>query len=182
MWRDNLVKNVQTVVGIALLLVVVYIADFFLDVNRFGILPRHVASLPFIFTAPFLHGSLVHLISNLIGLSIFSFILLQQGRKYFYSSCLFIIIFSGLFVWLIGREAIHLGASGVIFGLWSLIIFRAFFERKFLYIVLATLVVFFHGGMVFGLLPTARYVSFEAHIGGALGGVLFAYIMHKKVR
>ena len=175
-------KAVKAVIWVTAIMAGIYFIDsaLGLNLNQYGVRPREVDSLWFVLTSPFLHGHLGHLLSNLIGLAIFTFILFQKGERYFFSSSLFIIIFSGLFVWAIARPGIHIGASGLIFGMWSLIIFRAFFERKFIYIVIATLVVIFQGGMVWGLLPTSPWISFEAHIGGAIGGFLYAYLFHSK--
>ena len=94
----------------------------------------------------------------------------------------FIIVLSGSLVWLLGREATHIGASGWIFGLWSLIIFNGFFERNFRSIILAVFVIFFYGGMVFGVLPKDPRISFESHLFGAIAGFLFAYYHRKNNR
>ncbi len=155
---------------------------FSLNLSRFGVLPRSNEHLFYVLSAPFLHGNIEHLLSNSIGFLLFSFFLVGLGKTYFYSSLIFLALFSGLFVWLVARPGIHIGASGVIFGMWTLIIFRAFFEKKIVYVLYATLVILLEGGMIYGLLPVSAYISFEAHIGGALGGVIFAYLWHTSAR
>ncbi len=168
-------KIVLTVCG---LLSLVHVVNMTLgmQLNYFGILPRDPDSLPFIYSAPLLHGSLSHLINNLIGLAIFSwFCLLRPIRLYVWSS-FFIITCSGLLVWIFGRQAIHIGASGWIFGLWSLSIALAWFDRRLLNILIALLVVFLYGGMIYGVLPQDSRISFEAHMFGALSGVMAAWL------
>jgi membrane associated rhomboid family serine protease len=77
-------------------------------------------------------------------------------------------------VWAFGRDANHIGASGWIFGLWSLVIATAWFNRKFIHILIAIAVIIFQGGMVFGLIPGNPKISYEAHIFGAIAGVMCA--------
>ncbi len=149
---------------------------------NFGIYPRDVYSLPFIYTSVFIHGSWAHLINNLFGLVIFSSLCMIRGGKYFVSSSLFIITITGIAVWFFGRPATHIGASGWIFGLWSLSIALAWFQRSFGNIVIAILVIIFYGGMIFGVLPRDSAVSYEAHLFGALSGVLYAWITAKKTK
>lgn len=73
------------------------------------------------------------------------------------------------------RTASHIGASGWVFGLWSLSIAMAVFDRSLKNIVIALIVVFLYGGMIYGVLPGDPRISFEAHIFGAIAGVLCAF-------
>lgn len=162
-------------------MVVVHIINLLLNgwLFSFGIIPRHLESLLGIYAAPFLHGDIGHLLNNLVGLVIFSSLLFVHSlRRYLWSS-FFIITLTGLLVWLFARNALHIGASGWIFGLWSLLIASAWFERRLLNILLAILVAFFYGGMLYGVLPTDPRISFESHLFGAIAGVLCAYAQTK---
>lgn len=94
-------------------------------------------------------------------------------------SSLIIIVLTGLLVWVFARKAVHIGASGWVFGLWSLSIAIAFFQRSFVNIAIAVFVLFFYGGMIYGVLPQDRYVSFESHLFGAIAGIVCAYFMTK---
>ncbi len=143
---------------------------------QYGILPRDIDSLPFVLSAPWIHGSLSHLINNIIGLAIFSWLCLLRSQRLYVWSSIFIIACSGLMVWLFGRSAMHIGASGWIFGLWSLSISLAWFDRKLKNIIIAVLVVVLYGGMIYGVLPQDSDVSFEAHFFGALSGVVAAWM------
>ena len=86
----------------------------------------------------------------------------------------------GALVWLFARPGDHIGASGWIFGLWSLVIALAWFDRSPRNITIALAVLFFYGGMVFGVLPTQGYISFESHLFGAIAGVFAAFTLSKK--
>ena len=143
---------------------------------KYGIEPRVIESLPHIYLMPFLHGSLQHLTNNLIGFIIFSFLCLMRSIRLYIWSSFFIITVSGLLVWLFGRPAIHIGASGWIFGLWSLSIMLALFDRSVMNIVIALVVVFLYGGMIYGIFPNNPEISFEAHLFGAFSGAVAAWL------
>jgi membrane associated rhomboid family serine protease len=145
------------------------------SLGQFGVVPRIVDKWHHILSAPFIHGSYPHLLNNLVGLSIFSALCLLRSVKFFVWSSIFIIVLSGSLVWLFGRSASHIGASGWIFGLWSLSISIALFDRSFFNFMLAILVVFLYGGMIAGVLPTDPNVSFEMHLSGAVAGVACAF-------
>jgi membrane associated rhomboid family serine protease len=83
-------------------------------------------------------------------------------------------LLGGLLVWLLGRNAYHIGASGLIFGFWAYLLVYGYVKRDLKAIAIAMAVFAFYGGMVFGLLPSARGLSFESHLFGALIGVLCA--------
>ncbi len=143
----------------------------------YGIYPGNEATLLHVFSAPFLHGSIPHLMNNLVGFAIFGWLCLMRGIAAFILASLVIIVISGLMIWLFGRPAWHIGASGWIFGLWSLSIAMAWFDRRLLNILLAIGVVFLYGGMIYGVLPEDPRVSWEAHLFGAIAGVLAAWLV-----
>ncbi|WP_045827015.1 rhomboid family intramembrane serine protease [Teredinibacter turnerae] len=166
-------------VSLVALLVGVHVVNMLTNgwLLQFGIQPGNPATLPYIFTAPFIHGDWAHLTNNLFGLLVFSLLCMLRGRSFYLMSSLFIIVVTGVLVWIFGRPATHVGASGWIFGLWSLSIAMAWFQRKFVNILIAVFVLFFYGGMVFGVLPRDPHVSFESHLFGALAGIACAYVM-----
>lgn len=171
-------KRLKVLVWLCLIMAAISIINWYwLDgsLNRYGIYPRHLSSFPFIFSAPFLHAGWAHLLGNLLGLAIFGGLCLLRGVSFFIRSSITIIVLSGLLVWILGRPAVHIGASGWVFGLWSLAIAQAWFERSLRNIVIAVLVVIFYGGMIFGVLPSNPNISFEYHLFGALSGIVSAY-------
>lgn len=156
---------------------VVHGANFLFNghLSQFGIVPRQPDALYHIYLAPWLHGSFGHLSNNLVGWLIFSsFVLLRSVRLYLFASFL-IITLTGLSVWMWGRTASHIGASGWVFGLWSLNIAIACFDRRLLNILIAIVMVFLYGGMIYGVLPQDPGVSFESHLFGAIAGVVAAW-------
>ena len=149
-------------------------------VTALGIEPRTINGLFGILLAPFIHSSWGHLFSNLPPLLILSILLMLPSFKHYVKASLFIIIVGGLLVWLFGRNAVHVGASGWIFGLWALLIYQGIFRRKPLDILIGIAVLFYYGGMITGLLPGEQYVSVESHISGAVAGILFGWIQYRK--
>ncbi len=176
MASESIVARVKLLFSLCMFLILVHAANVFLQgyLLQFGILPREPTSLPFIFTTVFIHGSWAHLFNNLFGLVIFGSLCLLRGRRYFINASLFIIVVGGLLVWAFGRPAIHIGASGWIFGLWSLSIALAWYQKSFINFAIAVLVLFFYGGMIYGVLPADKAISFEAHLAGAFAGILCA--------
>ncbi|MEX6501204.1 rhomboid family intramembrane serine protease [Pseudomonas zhanjiangensis] len=141
--------------------------------NAWGVLPRQVASLPGILFAPWLHAGWWHLLGNLSGLLVLAWLAMLGSLRQFIAANAFIILGSGLLVWLFARPGMHLGASGWLFGLWGLLLGRAWFERSLSSLLVAMLVLLAYGGWWWGLLPR-QGISFEYHLAGALCGVLYA--------
>lgn len=152
------------------------------SLRYYGIHPRDLGSLPLIYTSPFIHGSRVHLVNNAVGFATFSLLCMMRGTAFYVKASLFIVTVGGLIVWTLGRPAVHIGASGWIFGLWSLTIALAWFERSILNILISLTVIVIYGSMAFGMLPTDPYISFEAHIAGAFAGVIAASMLARKDR
>lgn len=144
--------------------------------NHFGLLPRNLDALPGIALSPLLHGSFSHFASNIVPLVIFSFLMLQYGIKRFGLVTLWIIVSSGLLVWLFGRTAMHVGASGLIYGYFGFLVLAGFLSGRVKLIAIALIVAFFYGGLIFGVMPTRPFVSWESHLFGFATGLLAAKI------
>ncbi len=146
------------------------------SLNTFGIVPRQLYSLPGILAAPFIHGSFTHFLSNVLPLAVFSFLLMVHGFLRYLLVSLWVIIAGGVLVWLLGREAMHIGASGVIYGYFAYLIVAGFLAKKFKLLLISLFVMLGYGGMIWGVLPTTPYVSWEGHLFGVVAGVLAAFI------
>jgi len=145
------------------------------DLSHLGIYPLEVKGLPGIFLSPLIHDDFKHLISNSIPL-----IVLGTGIFYFYSDVavkvvLWIYFLTGLFVWFVGREAWHIGASGLVYGFASFLFFSGIIRKYFRLIALSLLVVFLYGSMIWGMFPDFYVnVSWEGHSMGFVSGILLA--------
>ncbi|AXJ10350.1 rhomboid family intramembrane serine protease [Arthrobacter sp. PM3] len=147
--------------------------------NRtFGLRPRSLDGILDILTFPLLHASLAHLMSNTLPLVIFGFLVFLSGRRVFITALAASWLASGILVWLIGGTSVTVGASGLVFGLFSFLLVRGFFNRSWWQIVLSVVLFMAYGGILFGVLPTvASFVSWQAHLGGAIGGVVAALLL-----
>lgn len=147
------------------------------DFSRFGIYPLTFKGLPGILFSPFIHADFTHLFSNTVPLFFLSLALF-----YFYSEVAFEVFvwtyfLTGFLVWTGGREAWHIGASGVVYGLASFLFFSGIIRRYFRLIALSLLIVFLYGSMVWGLFPGVyKNVSWESHMLGFFSGVVLAVL------
>ncbi|MFT5015233.1 MAG: membrane associated rhomboid family serine protease [Patiriisocius sp.] len=148
--------------------------------NVFGIYPRRAESLPGILLWPLLHSGFGHLMMNTTPLLAMGFFVALRGVRPFIVCSLFILLVAGLGVWLFGRDAFHVGASGLVFGYFGLLVALAWFERSFLTFSIACLMIFFYGGIIYGVLPRDEFVSWEGHLFGLIAGVMAANLFAKK--
>lgn len=166
--------------GFAAVIWAIGIVDFALGgaLNAYGIVPHHLIGLRGILFAPFLHGSLAHLIANTIPfLTLGWFVMLQETSDFFAVSAIAMLV-SGLGVWLFGSPySVHIGASGVIFGYLGFLLLRGYFERNVPSILLSLIVGFLYGGTLWGILPTVPGISWQGHLFGFLGGVVAARLL-----
>jgi len=154
---------------------------FEMDLSGFGIYPLTLKGVPGIFFSPFIHADFNHLFSNSLPL-----FLLGVALFYFYSDValkVFILTFflTGILVWVAGRDAWHIGASGLVYGLASFLFFSGIIRRYFRLIALSLLIVFLYGSMVWGLFPGVyKNVSWESHMLGFFSGVVLAIWFRKE--
>jgi membrane associated rhomboid family serine protease len=142
--------------------------------NRWGIVPRTLTGLMGIPLSPFLHGSFAHLILNTVPLVTLGGLVALYGTRIFLIVSLWIMLLSGAALWLLGRSAYHVGASSVLFGYFGYLVARGWYERSVTALLVALLTLVLYGSIVWGVLPTRSYISWEGHLFGLLAGVLIA--------
>lgn len=141
----------------------------------FGIIPRNAIGLRGILFAPFLHGSLGHLLANSIPFALLGWLVMLRDERHFVTVTLYAMIGSGLAAWLLGAPgSVHIGASGVIFGYLGFLMLAGWFARSPASIVLSIVVTIMWGGIVLGMMPGQVGISWQAHFGGFAGGILAA--------
>ncbi len=152
--------------------------------NNFGVVPRTEAGLRGILFAPFLHGSVAHLAANSVSLLVLGWLVLAfAGRRRFYVVSAIAALGAGLCAWTLGAPgSVHIGASGVIFGYLGYLMLSGWFARRVMPILVSVGVTAMWGGAVMGVLPGQVGISWQAHLGGFIGGVLAARWLHKKTR
>jgi membrane associated rhomboid family serine protease len=179
MERNGVLPNVLMVV---IPIWVVSVIDFLLpiDLNAYGLIPRTSTGLIGILTMPFLHHGWGHLISNTFPLCLLLFLLASSRRSY-WEVVASILVFGGLLLWCVGRSAVHVGASGLIYGLVAFLIGAGWFERNWSSLATAIIVGFLYGTtLLFGVLPIqGANVSWDGHLCGAIAGGLTAYAISR---
>ncbi|MBA3529767.1 MAG: rhomboid family intramembrane serine protease [Propionibacteriaceae bacterium] len=149
--------------------------------DSFGIHTRDVDGLPEIFTAPFLHAGWDHLISNSLPFFVLGFLVLLGGMARWLVSSLISIVSSGVAAWLLTpANTIVLGASGLIFGWLTYLLARGVYSRKGTQVVVSLVVLVVYGGMIWGILPAGAGISWQAHLGGAIGGIIAARVLNRR--
>ena len=171
------------VVGMIALMWALEVVDVAADhrLDHYGIHPRDVDGLPEIVSAPFLHVGFEHLISNTIPFAIMGVVIALGGLARVAIVTALVGVVSGLGVWLIApANSIHLGASGLVFGYASYLISRGIYSRRVAEIAVGVVVVGFWGlALAQSLLPQDG-ISWQAHLFGAVGGVIAASLLAKR--
>lgn len=140
-----------------------------------GVIPRNVIGLRGILFAPFLHGSLTHLLANTIPFAILGWLVMLRDSRHFTYVTVVAMIASGGMAWLLGANgSVHVGASGIIFGYLGFLIFSGWYARSIGSILLSLLAIAFWGGLLLGVLPGHAGISWQAHLGGFIAGAYSA--------
>ncbi|MCF8364133.1 MAG: rhomboid family intramembrane serine protease [Bacteroidales bacterium] len=150
---------------------------FNLHLSNFGIMPLKIEGLAGIITAPFVHGDMAHLSANTLPIWVLGTLLFYVYRKIAWKVLILIWLATGLWVWVLGREAYHIGASGVIYGLASFLFFSGIFRRDGRLLSITFLVAFLYGSMIWGVFPDLfpeKNISWESHLMGLLAGLVLA--------
>ena len=184
--RSQPVRPLHAVVTMAALLAGLWVLEG-LDqlsgnaLDTYGIHAREVDGLPEIFTAPLLHAGWDHLASNSVPFFALGLLVLLGGLARWVVSTLVSVVSSGLTAWLLTPAGtIVLGASGLIFGWLTYLLVRGVWSRRPGQVALAVVILLVYGGLLWGVLPGDSGISWQAHLGGAVGGVLAAWLLHRR--
>jgi membrane associated rhomboid family serine protease len=172
--------GILSLVGVIWLCYLINLALPF-DLNEWGLAPRTFNGLSGIVTMPLLHGSFRHLTGNTVPLIVL-LCLLAGSRAQSRQTVAMIWLLGGAALWVFGRNAMHIGASGLVNGLIAFLIVAGLLERRFQSLVVAVIVGFLYGGsLLAGMLPTAgSEISWDGHLAGALAGGGLAWVELKR--
>jgi membrane associated rhomboid family serine protease len=174
--KENMVLPALVIAFLWCINVVNWMGNHFL---RFlGLYPRHWAGIPGIFFSPIIHADANHLFFNSVPLFILmAFLLAFVGQHQFIEISIKIIIVSGILTWLVGRKAVHVGASGVIMGYWAFILAYTWHHPSLSAVIMSAIMLYYLAGLALSLLPTSERVSWEGHCCGAAAGIIVAYFL-----
>lgn len=147
---------------------------FNFNFNKYGIFPRELLGLRGVLLTHFIHSDTRHLFNNSIPLfvllsSLFYFYKEIAYKVLFYGGCL-----SGLLTWIIARESYHIGASGIVYLLFSFVFFSGMIRKHYRLVALSLIIIFLYGSMIWYVLPIKDGMSWEGHLSGLLVGLFFA--------
>ena len=182
-------RNVHTIkrdlMGVAFVIGtiwVVFALDRFLPLENLGLVPRTFRGLVGIVAMPFLHGDFKHLLGNTLPLGV-TMLLLAGSRANSGAIVAMITVLCGVGLWMFGRTALHIGASGVVFGLIAFHVFAGVFEKRLQSVVIAIIVgLLYSSTLLQGVVPFQRGVSWEGHLIGAVAGALVALLVSRMLK
>ncbi|MFL9947538.1 rhomboid family intramembrane serine protease [Paraburkholderia agricolaris] len=156
----------------------------FLHLNRHGVVPRTLGGLQGILFAPWLHAGLWHIAANTGGLLVLGWLAMWPRITNFWQATLGAMLGAGLCAWLLGAPySVHIGASGLVFGYAGYLIARGFYTHGILSILVALFVLSSYGlSMLLGALPLYPGISWQSHLGGAIGGIVAARLSRPSLR
>jgi len=150
-----------------------------LGLARYGLRPKHFDGLIGIFTAPLLHSGAEHLFSNTLPLIVSMTTILYLYPRSAMRVIPIIWIGSGMLAWIIGRESLHFGASGFVYGLLAYVFISGILRLDMRSVAVSVMVWFLYGSMIWGVLPIRPNMSWELHLCGAILGVAMAIVFRR---
>ncbi|MDK8896189.1 rhomboid family intramembrane serine protease [Corynebacterium sp. MSK006] len=177
----NLRTGLACAVGYLVVLWAVHLVNVFLfggNLVALGIHPLDPSSLWHIATAPVLHADFSHLTSNSVPGAIFAFLVGLSGRRAFWEVTAFVVVVGGAGTWFFGGVGTnHIGASMLVYGWLIYLLIRGIFNRSLGQIALGVVLFISYSGLLWGVLPGTPGMSWQAHLFGAIGGVLAGMII-----
>ena len=181
--RQTQREGITLLAGIVLFMWIIEVINT-LDSNRLdtdGIYGRSLSHLWGILTAPFIHASFAHLISNTIPFLFMGLIIALLGAARLAAVTAIVILVGGIGTWLVAPSNVPtIGASGVVFGYAAYLFTRGFFNRSALEILIGLVVGIIWGGALLASLVPHAGISWQGHLCGLLGGVVAASVLRRE--
>jgi membrane associated rhomboid family serine protease len=157
-----------------------------IDLVSFGIFPRDFYKIPNILSGPFIHADFGHLFSNTIPFGISCMMIFYFYPKIAIRSFAMVYFMTGVLVWIFAKPAFHIGMSGVVYGLVTLIFWIGLFRFNVRALALMTIIFTLYSGMFAGIFPLEikpgqNEISWESHLLGSLVGVFAAYFFRDEL-
>jgi membrane associated rhomboid family serine protease len=182
MMNSQTMTKLKVCIGLVAAMWIVYGMEWLIPtLSDWGLVPRTSSGLTGIVSMHFLHASLGHLISNTVPLIVLVLLLVASREDSLRLICA-IAFASAALLWLVGRPAIHIGASVLVYGLIAFLITSGFVEKRWMDIVVSVIVLFLFGGsLLWGVIPTwTGKVSWEGHLCGAIAGTGLAFLNRRE--
>ena len=149
---------------------------FGFNFNKFGVYPRTLKGFRGVFFTHFIHSDTNHLFNNSIPLFVLTMSLMTFYKEIAIKVLMFGAFFTGFLTWIIARDSYHIGASGVVYLLFSFVFFSGLIRKHFRLVALSLIIIFLYGSMIWYVLPIKEGMSWEGHLSGFIVGLVFAFI------
>ena len=171
-------EELKSIIIFIALIWLVFALDFFLPLERLGLIPRDGGGLIGILTMTFLHGDLAHIMGNIVPLVIM-LALLAGSRANSLMIVGMIVLIGGGLLWMFGRgNTLHIGASLLVFGLATFLIVSGLLEKRIVPMIIAAFVAITYGSvLISGIAPWQQGVSWDGHLFGGIGGAITAWLL-----
>lgn len=143
---------------------------------EWGLRPRQPSGLIGIVTAPLLHVDVAHLFANSAPLWVGLVALLFLYPNSALRALPWMWLISGGLTWLLARESIHVGASGMVYAILSFVFVAGLLRRDLRAIGVCLMLAFVYGYLIWGVFPIRSSMSWEMHAFGLLAGVALALV------
>jgi membrane associated rhomboid family serine protease len=176
-------SSLRISVYMVLLLWLVHLSNFLLQGMLFslGTRPRNTEFWYSIFTGPLIHGDIPHLLSNSVPLLICGTLLFWLYRPVAWTSFGLLYILTGTAVWIFARPVLHIGFSGVVYGLVSFLFWVGLFKRDIRSIVISLVILVAYSGYFAGIYPNQDGISWESHLLGGVVGIVVAAMLSSRI-
>lgn len=145
----------------------------------FGLIPRRVDGLDGVIGMPFLHGGWDHVAANTTPLLILGGLLLALAPERFWRATAICVLLGGALTWLVARADLHIGASGLIFGWFGVLVGLGVMERSARALIGAAAALGLYGATILSGLAPAEGVSIEGHAAGLVAGLIAAWMLRR---
>jgi len=180
--RNKILNALVYPVFFVMIIAVIHLIQYVFEISftNYGVYPREQKGLIGIVTSPLIHGSYSHLFNNSIPLLILGSALFYFYKEIAFKVSVWVYLMVGVWTWIYAREAYHIGASGLLYGLFSFLLISGFLRRNKNLIALSFAVIFLYGSLVWGIFPIDVKISFEAHLWGFVAGIILAIYYRKQ--
>ncbi|CAM1356640.1 MULTISPECIES: rhomboid family intramembrane serine protease [Tenacibaculum] len=186
MKTEQQLKFSPTVFTIPLLFVFVIWFVYWLEIkfgwnfNKLGVYPRNFSGLKGVFCSPFIHSDTNHLFNNSVPLFVLSACIFYFYKEVAVKVLLYGGVITGLLTWIIARESYHIGASGIVYLLFSFVLFSGIIKKNYRLVAVSFITIFLYGSMVWYVLPIKEGMSWEGHLSGLITGIILALLYRNK--
>jgi membrane associated rhomboid family serine protease len=176
--RKNFILAIKLTLAFLTLIWAVFLFEmlFGISLTRFGLRPREGSGLIGLVTTPLLHGNLAHITSNSVPLFIGGVAMLFLYPNSSLRVLPAIYVGSAALAWIFARPSIHIGASGLVYGMLAFVFVSGILRRDLRSVGVSLMIWFLYGSMVWGVFPGGQGMSWELHASGMAVGVVLALI------